>query len=172
MANEAESSGRSSLRFRIGIAAFIAAFAVHLVTLGALLAGAGATTVATIGAIAFVLNKVLLVAAVAFLGREGFAWLKDLVFGKVRGYLLPDQVGPVRYGVGLFFFFVPIILAWVAPYVAELAPSIGRNTLREGIVSDLFLVVGLVLLGGDFWEKLRSLFVRRARVVFPGADKR
>jgi len=29
-------------------------------------------------------------------------------------------------------------------------------------------LISLFVLGGDFWDKLRSLFVRESRAVFPG----
>ena len=157
----------SRWRFTLGIACFIAAFAVHLITLAAIGVGASPAAVSAIGAINFVLNKVLLVASAAFLGRAGFDQLKGVIFGAFRRYAFPDQVSAIRYRLGLILLVVPIILAWIAPYVAELAPSIGRNTARDGVIGDVILIVGLVMLGGDFWDKLRALFVREAKVVFP-----
>jgi hypothetical protein len=65
------------------------------------------------------------------------------------------------------FLLIPIVLAWVSPYLAELAPSIGRNTIRDGVIGDALLLIGLLMLGGDFWDKLRALFVRNAKVTFP-----
>jgi hypothetical protein len=153
-------------RFALGIASFIAAFAVHLITLAALGIGASPATVSAIGAVNFVLNKVLVIASAAFLGRAGFDQLKVLVFGAVRRIVFPDEVGPLRYRVGLLILVIPIILAWIAPYVAEFAPSIGRNTVRDGIISDMLVLAGLVMLGGDFWDKLRALFSRDAKAVF------
>lgn len=157
----------SRWRFVLGIAFFIAAFAVHLITLVAIAVGASPATVSAIGAINFVLNKVLLVASAAFLGREGFNQLKSIILGAFRRYAYPDQVGALRYRVGLILLVAPVILAWIAPYVAELAPSIGRNTVRDGVIGDVLLIVGLVMLGGDFWDKLRALFVREAKAAFP-----
>ncbi|MFN4140893.1 hypothetical protein [Aestuariivirga sp.] len=154
-------------RFVLGIASFIAAFAVHLITLAAMGIGASPAAVSAIGAVNFVLNKVLVIASAAFLGRAGFDQLKALVFGTVRRLAFPDEVSPLRYRVGLLFLVVPIVLAWVAPYVAEFAPSIGRNTVRDGVISDMLVLVGLVMLGGDFWDKLRALFLRDAKAVFP-----
>ena len=140
MAENASVSGRAGWRFPLGIACFVAAFAVHLVTPVAVAAGASPATVGAIVAINFVLNKVLLLATVAILGRDGFKRLKEGVFGAVRRYVLPDEIGPVRYGIGLILFVVPIVLAWVAPYVAELAPSLGRHTVRDGVIGDVVLI--------------------------------
>ena len=68
-------------RFRIGVATFILAFAIHLITLVVFLAGANAATVAAVGATMFALNKVLLIATVAILGRDGFNRIKAMLFG-------------------------------------------------------------------------------------------
>ncbi len=157
----------SQWRFALGIASFIAAFAVHLITLAAVGVGASPAIVSAVGVINFVLNKVLLVASAAFLGRAGFDQLKAVIFGAFRRYAYPDQVGPIRYRMGLLLLVVPIILAWIAPYVAELAPSIGRHTVRDGVIGDVVLIIGLAMLGGGFWDKLRALFVRDAKAVFP-----
>jgi hypothetical protein len=35
---------------------------------------------------------------------------------------------------------------------------------------DVVFVTSLFVLGGDFWDKLRSLFVHGARAVFPSTD--
>jgi hypothetical protein len=36
------------------------------------------------------------------------------------------------------------------------------------IASDVIFLVSLFVLGGDFWDKIRSLFVSEARAWFPG----
>ena len=138
-----------------------------LITLATVLAGASPRTIAAVTGVNFVLNKVFLIAAVAVLGREGFSYLKGLAFGAVRRHVFPAEVGPFRYGVGLVLFALPLVLAWIAPYVAEIAPGLGRDTIRDGIVGDVLLIVSLLVLGGGFWDKLRALFARRAVAVFP-----
>jgi hypothetical protein len=167
MTENAPAPASSQWRFALGIASFIAAFAVHLITLAAVGVGASPAIVSAIGAINFVLNKVLLIASAAFLGRTGFDQLKGMIFGAFRRYAYPDQVSAFRYRLGLILLVVPIVLAWIAPYVAELAPSIGRNTVRDGVIADIVLIIGLVMLGGDFWDKLRALFIRDAKAVLP-----
>jgi hypothetical protein len=154
-------------RVVLGVGSFITAFAVHLVTLAAVGLGASPALVSAIGAVNFVINKVLVIASAAFLGRAGFDQLKIFVFGAVRRLAFPDVVSPFRYRAGLLFLLIPIVLAWVSPYLAELAPSIGRNTIRDGVIGDALLLTGLLMLGGDFWDKLRALFVRDAKVTFP-----
>jgi len=155
-------------RFRLGIALFFLAFAPHLVLGLLIVGGAGARAVATMAAISFTLNKVFLLASVIVLGRPGFDRLKGHIAGAVRSYLMPDEVGPWRYRVGLVLFVLPLVFAWKAPYVTELMPLLGRHSTTAAIVTDAIFVASLFVLGGGFWDKLRALFVRAATVTFPG----
>ncbi|MCX7346533.1 MAG: hypothetical protein NTU78_12465 [Alphaproteobacteria bacterium] len=167
MTQDAVTAAPPRWRIVLGVASFITAFAVHLITLAAVGIGASPALVSAIGAVNFVINKVLVLASAAFLGRTGFDQLKTFVFGAVRRLAFPDEVSPFRYRAGLLFLLIPIFLAWISPYLAELAPSIGRNTIRDGVIGDALLLIGLLMLGGDFWDKLRALFVRNAKVAFP-----
>ncbi len=58
-------------------------------------------------------------------------------------------------------FFVFIILGWVTPYTADLIPSLEANLLAGG---DCLLLASLFVLGGNFWDKILSLFVYDAEV--------
>ena len=155
-------------RFRLGILAFFAAFAPHLVTGIMMLSGASARSIATMAAISFTVNKVMLLASVVLLGRPGFNQLKGRLAGAFQNHVMPDEVGPLRYGIGLVMFVVPLVFAWKAPYVTELMPLLGRHSTTAAIVTDAIFVASLFVLGGRFWDKLRALFVRRAQAVFPG----
>ena len=118
MAENTSVSGRASWRFPLGMAGFVAAFAVHLVTPIAVAAGASAATVGAIVAINTVLNKVLLLATVAILGRDGFKRLKEGVFGAVRATsCLMKSVLSARHRPHPFR--DPDRSAWVAPYVTN-----------------------------------------------------
>ncbi|HEX2448525.1 MAG TPA: hypothetical protein VHK26_10130 [Methyloceanibacter sp.] len=154
-------------RFRLGIICFIAAFAIHLVTLVAMLAGAGPGTVAAIAAMNFALNKILLLATVALLGKSGFNQLKQMVLGAIGRYAPPQEVGPRRYSIGLVLFVIPILIGWVGPYLGDLVPLLRRYSVSAAIVGDIILLFSLFVLGGNFWDKLRALFIREARVVYP-----
>ena len=154
-------------RFVLGLASFFLAFAPHVVLGLLIVTGAGASAIATFAAISFTLNKVFLLLSVVLLGRPGFNRLKQHAVGVFRRHAMPDEVGPVRYGIGLVLFVVPLVFAWKAPYVTELMPTIGRHSTTAAIVTDVMLLVSLFVLGGSFWDKLRALFVRSATVVFP-----
>lgn len=156
-----------SWRFTLGIICFFAAFAPHAVTGIMMLTGANARAIATMAAISFTVNKLMLLASVVLLGRAGFNRLKKRLVGTLQQYLMPDEVGPLRYGIGLVMFVVPLVFAWKAPYVTELMPVLGRHSTTAAIITDAIFVASLFVLGGGFWDKLRALFVRKASVQFP-----
>ncbi len=154
-------------RFALGIVSFFLAFAPHVVLGLLIVTGAGAQTIATFAAISFTLNKVFLLTSVVLLGRPGFNRLKQHAIGAFKRHAMPDEVGPVRYSIGLVLFILPLVFAWKAPYVTELMPTIGRHSTTAAMVTDVMLLVSLFVLGGGFWDKLRALFVRSATVSFP-----
>ena len=94
-------------RFGLGVPCFSAAFGIDLITLVAMIAGAAPGTVAAIAAMNFALNKILLLATVAVLGKPGFNQLKQVVLGVIGQYGPPEEVGPTRYNIGLVLFVIP-----------------------------------------------------------------
>jgi hypothetical protein len=41
-----------------------------------------------------------------------------------------------------------------------------NNPLPYAIAGDILIITSLVVLGGDFWDKIRSLFIHDAEVNF------
>ena len=110
--------------------------------------------------------EVLGVVAVAVMGKSGYAYIKNRVFGFLKQYGPPREVGRLRYTIGLVMFSVPILFGWVAPYAVELIPSFARNQLPYALGGDILMLASLFVLGGDFWDKVRALFVHDAEVRF------
>ena len=109
--------------------------------------------------------KVGLLVAIGIMGKPGFAFLKSMVKSKLSP---PATVGPVRYKLGLALFVTVIVLGMMGPYIAmELTPFRQANPRLVAGAGDALLLISLFILGGDFWDKLRSLFIREAKVVFP-----
>ena len=71
----------------------------------------------------------------------------------------PDHVSRGRYRLGLLLFSIPLILAWALPYFGHHIPYYESNNLWFFIGGDVMFIISFFVLGGDFWEKLRSLFV-------------
>lgn len=112
--------------------------------------------------------KLFLIVAIAIMGKPGFAYLKSLIGSRLRRYAPPATVSPLRYRIGLVMFVALIVLGSLGPYVAaDALPTLQENRRLFALAGDVLLLVSLFVLGGDFWDKLRSLFIRESRAVFP-----
>jgi hypothetical protein len=110
--------------------------------------------------------EILGVAAVAVMGKSGFAFMKKRVFGFLKQHGPPQKVSRGRYHIGLVLFCVPLLFAWLSPYISRWVSGLLSHPLPFAIGGDILIVVSLLLLGGDFWDKIRSLFIHSAEVRF------
>ena len=118
------------------------------------------------GLLAVGIPELFMLIAVGVLGKEGFAYLKLKLLGFIKQYGPPDEVGKIRYTIGLVLFLSPLMMAFVTPYVFNYVSFIADNYVAISMVSDALLVIGLFVLGGNFWDKLRGLFLRKAKIQF------
>ncbi len=105
--------------------------------------------------------------AVAILGKAGFDYLKRVLFRFIGRFAPPERVSRLRYRIGLVMFASSLLLGWVAPYVGGVIPGYRAHPVAYGLVGDLMLVASVMVLGGEFWDKVRALFVYDARVELP-----
>jgi hypothetical protein len=158
-------------QFRIGATIFVAGFAaplaIPLVTSSSLPV---AWKTGISGALAIGIPEIAMVAAAAIMGKEGFAQLK-LRFGRLlRRYGPPDIVGPIRYRIGLVMFTVPMLLGWLEPYLHHYLSGFDTQPVWVHVGGDVSFIASFFILGGDFWDKLRALFVQGATAVFPNRE--
>jgi len=125
-------------------------------------------TVASLVGTGVILQKMLFVSAIAVLGKPGFAFLKQRLFSRIAP---PNEVGPTRYQIGLIMFCLPILQGFLNPYASQFAPDLVKNRFWIDVLMDAMQVASVFVLGGNFWDKLRALFVRDARVIFPDPAK-
>ena len=105
------------------------------------------------------LPEVGMLLAVAILGKQGFAQLKEMIFSRFRKITEPSAVSQTRYRIGLFMFFIPILLAWLQPYVAHFYSPLGSDSVIPAIFFDLVFASSFIVLGAEFWEKIHKLFI-------------
>lgn len=118
------------------------------------------------GLLAFGVPELFMVIAAGIMGKEGFNYIKRFISILFRRYGPPDTVSKTRYTIGLIMFFLPLIFALLLPYLVDLLTFLSDNFLTISIANDVLLVLSLFVLGGDFWDKLRGLFSRTARIQF------
>jgi hypothetical protein len=122
------------------------------------------------GLLALGIPELFMIIAAAVAGKEGFKYIKNKIFGFLKKHGPPDTVSKTRYRIGLILFVIPIIAGWLIPYFSHLVPSYEENRMPINIIGDLLFVTSLLVLGGDFWDKLRSLFVYGAKAIFPNKN--
>ena len=158
----------SGWRFRAGVALFVLGFAAPL-AIPLVVASALPTPwkTALSGALALGVPEIMMVVAAAVMGKEGFAELKRRFGRLLKKYGPPERVGGARYRVGLAMFTLPLLVAWLAPYLGHHLPGFETHPMWWHIGGDLVFFSSLFVLGGEFWDKLRALFVYEAKAVLP-----
>lgn len=155
-------------RLKLGVALFGLSIALPVIGVPLVAAiGLSAGTVATVSGALLGGSEVLGIVAVAVMGKSGYAFIKNRVFGFLKQYGPPAEVSSTRYRIGLVMFVAPILFGWLTPYAADLVPGYVGNELTYAIGGDLLLLTSLFVLGGDFWDKVRALFIHGAKAVFP-----
>jgi len=120
------------------------------------------------GLLALGIPELFMIMAAGILGKPGYRYLKQQLLKLLKRYGPPEKVSRARYTVGLIMFSVPLIVGWILPYLADKIPFYSSNSLAINIVFDTMLIISIFVLGGEFWDKLRGLFVWGATVNFPG----
>jgi hypothetical protein len=121
---------------------------------------ADSTKAAISGFLAIGAPELGMLLAVAILGKSGFQLLKRVFISSLSRWVFPEQVGPVRHRIGVAMFLLPVLFGWLQPYIAYLFPDSGVQQPLYVVSGDVVFVLSLFVLGGDFWEKLRNLFIR------------
>ena len=154
-------------RFKLGIAIICLMLGSWLLVPILAAAGMPGSRIAALTGVLFISNKVLLIIVIAVMGKEGFQQLKSRVFGYVSSMAptVDTEVGPWRHRIGVVMFCLPLVSAFLEPYVDSVWPGLRPNIWQLQLLGDMMLIGSFFVLGGNFWEKVRALFIRTARVV-------
>jgi hypothetical protein len=97
-------------------------------------------------------------------GKFGYNLIKERIFSFLKKHGPPDRVSLTRYRIGLVMFVLPVLFGWLGPYGAHLIPGYPDHRFVVSLIGDVMFVASLFVLGGDFWDKVRALFIHQARV--------
>ena len=163
----ADNQSQAGWRIKLGFALFLASICwpVFLPVMPFL--GFSGASIAKISGAMLVAAEIMIIAGAAIAGKDGFAFIKQKVFGFLKSYGPPQEVSRTRYIFGLIVFCIPVVFGWAWPYVGQYLPGLQENPLVYAIVGDVMLLISLFILGGAFWDKLRSLFIHSAHAVIP-----
>lgn len=158
---------KAGWRIKTGFALFIASIVWPVLLPILPLFGLSPGSIATFSGIMLATADVIMMAAAAVAGKEGFTFIKQRVFGFIKSYGPPQAVSATRYKTGLVILMLPVLYAFLSPYIGQYIPGLDEHRKVYAIAGDLLLLFGLFLLGGDFWDKLRALFIHKAVAVVP-----
>jgi hypothetical protein len=119
------------------------------------------------GLLAFGIPEIFMLIAAGVMGKQGFNYIMGALGRFLKPMAPPDEVSKTRYKIGLFMFFIPVAFGFLAPYLGVHLPIPEEYELYFYIGGDVLIFLSLFVLGGHFWDKLRSLFVHGAKAVFP-----
>ena len=71
--------------------------------------------------------ELALLAAVTILGKQGYDYLKGLILRFLKRHVVPREVSPARYRIGLVLFLIPILWGWLSPYLVHLVGGLEQN---------------------------------------------
>ena len=157
---------RSDWRLRLGLTILIIGFASPLLI--PVITATGLPTgwkTAISGALALGIPEIFSIIAIAIMGRSGFDTIKARFFSFINKHSPPDRVSKRRYRVGLVMFVLPLLFGWLGLYFAHDIPVYEANRLSINIVVDLLFISSFLVLGGDFWDKIRGLFIHDAVIL-------
>jgi len=119
------------------------------------------------GGLAFGIPELFMILAAAVMGKQGFNYVMGILGRFLKPLAPPDEVSKTRYKIGLFMFAIPIVLGFLLPYLGGHNPIPEKYELYFYMGGDLMIFLSLFVLGGNFWDKLRSLFIHGAKAVIP-----
>ncbi len=131
-----------------------------------------ATKTALSGLLVFGLPQLLTVIAIAIVGKSGFHYLMERLFGAAKKLGPPMHVSRLRYRIGLVMLFLPLAVSLLEPYVTLLFVQERLPHWVYGAVDDTLFLTSFFVLGGEFWDKVKALFIYEARAVLPAMSGR
>jgi len=155
-------------RFRIGLSIFVLGWLCPLFVPLVTRSGLSIQAKTFLSGILLVgVPEVLSVVSIAILGKEGFNYIKMKFFSLLKKVVPRAKVSRTRYRVGLFLLLPHLIFAYFIFYAPHLIWGYAENRIIMNLCADTLFIITLFILGGDFWEKLRALFLYDAKAHFP-----
>lgn len=118
------------------------------------------------GLLALGIPEIFMIIAIAIMGKEGYEKIKESLLGFLKKHGPPQIVSKARYRIGLILFTLILLIGFVLPYILSQIQWLELHLIKVTLISDFLLLLSIWILGGDFWDKLRSLFIYNSKAVF------
>lgn len=154
------------LRFYLGLGIFITSF--FMLPTGLILKGFFESSFMKgfILAAFWISAPLMKVISIAVLGKSSYLWIQYQMRHFYYHVAKAHKVSKTRYNIGLVLFIVPFIPNYFLAYAPNLFPDAYLvRSIIHGFF-DLIFISSLFVLGGDFWDKLRALFIYTAKARF------
>lgn len=123
------------------------------------------------GLLLVVAPEVLSLACIALLGKAGFNYIKHRAFALFKRAAPKARVSRARYRFGIAIWALLAIFGVFIYYAPDLIPGYDEHRVAMNLVADALFIASFFVLGGDFWEKFRALFIYEARAIIPGENR-
>ena len=159
------------IRLYVGIAVFLVSFSMLLTGLFFSTFVKDYFWKAFIVSLFWISGPVMKVASVAILGKPSYLWIKAKFRHKFVKVVKPYHESRLRYNIGLVMLCLPVIPNYFMAYAPQILTDNFYERLGINISIDAIFIASLFVLGGDFWDKLKALFIFSARANFPEEKK-
>jgi hypothetical protein len=94
-------------------------------------------------------------------------YIKAKVFAMFKRALPAGEVNRLRYNIGLVLLIPHVFSACIIFYAPHWLPGYDEHRVAMILTADCLPVITLFILGEDFWDKLRALFIYDAKAGIP-----
>jgi hypothetical protein len=154
------------IRFYFGLTIFVISF--FMLPIGLVIKGQFDSHFMKVAVVAafWISAPLMKFSSIAIMGKASYVWLNYHIRHLFHMIAPPHQITPIRYNIGLVMFILPFVPNYVVSFVPYALPD--SEFLRYAIVlvADIMFIFSLFVLGGDFWDKLRALFIYTAKAKF------
>ena len=154
-------------RLKLGVALLILGLVMPAGTLLVAATDWPASVKTVVGGILLFGFEVMLIPAVALMGKDNFERIWAGAMRLLKTLKPAGGVSKTRYKLGLYMLVGAALYAWIASYAPSWLPEDYVLRVWVNLGLDVVTLASLFVLGGDFWDKVRALFLHNARVVFP-----
>jgi hypothetical protein len=155
----------TSWRFRVGLFLFVFGWIcplfIPLVTASDL---SSETKTLLSGFLLIGLPEIFSLVSIAVLGKPGFNLLKTKIFDFLKRAVPTAKVSRQRHRFGIFLLILHVLFAYCTYYIPDLIPGYAEHRTLMNLAADFLFIVTLFVLGGEFWEKLRALFLYDVKI--------
>jgi len=159
------------LRFYLGLVVFITSFS--MLPIGLVLKGFMLTHFwkGFVLAAFWISAPIMKITSVAILGKSSYNWINYKMHYIYHHVAKPHQITQLRYNIGLVLFILPFLPNYMISFMPHLFAIDINTRYLIIIISDVTFIASLFVLGGDFWDKLRALFMYKAKARFEEPNK-